>query len=95
MKPMHESKSIGATTPEETHHHFSQCYVRASLALMASLTTPVKRQSCICRKGVRKRDYSRGPGDTRAVADLSAVTPGTIPAADRRTQSTGPRFAPV
>ena len=52
-------------------------------------------QSCICRKGVRKKDYSRGPGDTRAVADLSAVTPSTIPAADRRTQSTGPRFAPV
>lgn len=25
MKPMHESKSSGATTPEETHHHFSQC----------------------------------------------------------------------
>ena len=25
MKPMHESKSIGATTPEETHHHFPQC----------------------------------------------------------------------
>ena len=30
------------------------------------------------RKGVRKIDYSRGPGDTGAVADLSAVTPGTI-----------------
>ena len=53
-------------------------------------------EMCLAAEKVCRKETILGAhGDTGDLADLPAVMPGTIPAADRRSQSTWPRVVPV